>query len=146
MIPTTRGWLNTLQLGLLVSAIGWGISFFFTLAPWEAATMQLYKMGAGPIAYQPLLDYWLRMASSVFGCIGVGSALACVWPRSFASFIALLGPFHFIVGITLSVAAYRNHLNTNMHPTFVADITFCFLAGALIQLPQFHARISTRAD
>ena len=48
MIPTTRGWLNTLRIGLLVSAIGWGISFYFTFARWSAATDQLYGMGAGP--------------------------------------------------------------------------------------------------
>ena len=142
MIPTTRGWLNTLRLGLLVSAIGWSISFYFTFASWGAATEQLYRMGADPIAYQPLLDYWLRMASSVFGCIGVGSAIACVRPRVLASFIRLLGPFHFVIGLTLSVAAYANHLAPRMHPTFIPDIVFCFLAGTLIQLPMFYAHRS----
>ena len=142
MIPTTRGWLNTLRLGLLVSAIGWSISFYFTFAPWSAATDQLRGMGAGQIAYHPLLDYWLRMASSVFGCIGIGSAIACVRPQVFASFIRLLGPFHFVIGITLSVAAYANHLTPPLHPTFIPDIVFCFLVGTLIQLPILYARKS----
>lgn len=142
MIPTTRGWLNTLRLGLLVSAIGWGISFYFTFASWSAATDQLRGMGAGRIAYHPLLDYWLRMASSVFGCIGVGSAIACVRPQAFASFIRLLGPFHFVIGITLSVAAYANRLTPQLHPTFIPDIAFCFLVGTLIQLPLLYARKS----
>ena len=140
MIPTTRGWLNTLRLGLLVSAIGWGISFYFTLASWSVATDQLYRMGAGPIAYHPLLDYWLRMASAVFGCIGIASALACAWPQVFASFIRMLGPFHFVIGITLSVAAWANRLNPQLHPTFIPDIAFCFLVGTLIQLPILYAR------
>lgn len=146
MIPTTRGWLNTLRIGLLVSAIGWGISFYFTFASWNAATDRLYDMGAGPIAYQPLLDYWLRMASSVFGSIGVGSAIACVRPQVFSSFIRLLGPFHFVIGITLSVAAYANRLTPQLHPTFIPDIVFCFLAGTLIQLPLLCARQSMAAD
>ena len=146
MIPTTRGWLNTLQLGLLVSSIGWSISFFFTFAPWHVAADQLYGMGANTITYQPLLDYWLRMASAVFGCIGIGSAIACCRPKSFVSFISLLGPFHFVVGCTLAVAAYRNDLNTSSHPTFIPDIAFCFLAGILIQLPLLHAtRVNRRA-
>jgi hypothetical protein len=142
MIPTTRGLLNTLRIGLLVSAIGWGISFYFTFASWSAATNQLYGMGAGPIAYHPLFDYWLRMASSVFGSIGVGSAMACVRPQVFASFIRLLGPFHFAIGITLSVAAFANRLTPQLHPTFVPDIVFCFLVGTLIQLPILLARKS----
>lgn len=135
MIPTTRNWLRTLQLGLLFSSIGWGISFFFTFAPWSMAVAQLRAMGAGPIPYDPLADYWLRMASAVFGCIGIASALACVRPQDFASFIRLLGPFHFVIGITLVTAAYQNDLDSNLHPTFIADIVFCFTVGVLIQLP-----------
>ncbi len=145
MLPTTRIGLNTLQLGLLASACGWGISFYFTFASWNAAAAQLYDMGADPIPYDPLLDYWLRMASAVFGCIGIGSALACARPQAFVSFIRLLGPFHFLIGTTLAVAAYRNHLNPISHPTFIPDITFCFLAGVLIQAPLLRGWMENRA-
>lgn len=135
MLPTERAWLNCLRLGLLLGACGWGISFFFTFAPWPVAANQLGDMGALPIAYDPLLDYWLRMASCAFGCIGIASALACHRPGNFVSLIRLMGPFHFIVGITLAVAAFRNHLTPDLHPTFIPDITFCFLTGLLIQIP-----------
>lgn len=135
MLPTTRAWLNTLQTGLLVSAVGWGISFFFTFTPWDVSVEQLKDMGSGPIPYHPLADYWLKMASSVFGCIGIASALACFRPQAFASFIRLLGPFHFIIGTTLIIAAMRNGLTPSLHPSFIPDIVFCFLAGTLIQLP-----------
>ena len=135
MLPQSRPWLNALRLGLLFSAAGWGISFSFTFASWNAAAGQLAVMGAGWIEYRPLLDYWLRMASSVFGCIGIGSALACLRPQTFVSFIQLLGPFHFIIGTTLTIAAWRNHLTPGLHPTFIPDIVFCFLTGTLIQLP-----------
>jgi hypothetical protein len=136
MLPTERAWLNILRLGLLLSACGWGISFFFTFAPWETAARQLYDMGANEIRYDPLLDYWLRMASSAFGCIGIASALACLRPMKFTGMISLLGPFHFIVGSTLVVAAYKNHLTPDLHSTFIPDITFCFLTGFLILAPQ----------
>lgn len=135
MLPTKRHWLNILKLGLLLSTCGWGISFFFTFAPWKAATGQLYEMGASHILDDPLMDYWLRMASCVFGCIGIGSALACLRPENFIGLIRLLGPFHFIIGTTLAIAAYRNHLTPELHPTFIPDIVFCSLAGLLIQVP-----------
>ena len=135
MIPTTRGWLLVLRLGLLLSAAGWGISFFFTVASWNQATAQLQVMGASPIEYQPLLAYWLRMASAVFGCIGVASAMACARPQRFESLIRLLGPFHAVVGCVLIVAAWQNQLTVRLHPTFVPDIMFCLLSGILIQLP-----------
>ncbi len=141
MLPTERPWLNILRLGLLVSTCGWGISFFFTFAPWQTAASQLYEMGAHEIPYDPLLDYWLRMASSAFGCIGIASALACLRPEKFIGMIGLLGPFHFIVGTTLAVAAYQNHLSRDLHPTFIPDIFFCFLTGLLIGIPQLREAV-----
>jgi hypothetical protein len=135
MIPTTKVWLRTLQIGLLFSSLGWGISFYFTFVTWDSATDQLYLMGAGTIEYDPLLDYWLRMASAAFGCIGIASFLACIRPAFFHGLILLLGPFHAFVGVVLAVSSVRNHLNTESHPTFVTDITFCFLTAALIMLP-----------
>ena len=135
MLPTERAWLNILRLGLLLSACGWGISFIFTFSSWDSAAGQLQDMGACRIQYDPLLDYWLRMASSAFGCIGIGSALACLRPAAFFGLIRLLGPFHFIVGTTLAISAYRIPLTPDLHPTFIPDIVFCFLAGSLIQIP-----------
>lgn len=138
MLPT-RGWLQILRLGLFISTFGWGISFFFTIESWSDAVNRLYSMGASEIAYQPLLAYWLKMASAVFGCIGVVSALAFLWPQRFVSVIHVLAPFHLIVGTTLVIAAYSNHLSPNLHPTFVWDIMFCFMTSALIGVPLIQA-------
>jgi hypothetical protein len=146
LIPATRGWLRTLQVGLLLSSIGWGISFLFTFSTWDTASDQLYVMGAGRIEYRPLLDYWLRMASAAFGCIGIASALACVRPLAFQGLIVLLGPFHVFMGVVLTVSAVNNDLNTEAHPTFVADITFCFVTAMLIMVPLAvsYCRVGTK--
>jgi len=136
MLPTERAWMNILRFGLLLSMCGWGISFFFTFAPWQMAADQLWEMGtSGRIPYDPQLDYWLRMASSAFGCIGIASGLACVFPQKFPGMIGLLGPFHLFVGATLAVSARLNHLNPDSHLTYQADITFCFVTAGLILVP-----------
>jgi len=135
MIPTSKVLLRALQIGLIFSSMGWGISFIFTFSSWDSASNQLYLMGAEPIEYQPLLDYWMKMASAAFGCIGIGSALACMRPVLFRGFILLLGPFHLFVGSVLVASAVTNQLNTESHPTFVADITFCFITAFLIIVP-----------
>lgn len=134
-----------LRLGLLLSSIGWGISFFFTFSPWDEAADQLGLMGAGHIEYQPLLDYWLKMASAAFGCIGIASALACLRPVSFEPLVLLLGPFHIFIGIVLSAAAASNQLRTDRHPTFVADIVFCFLVAILISAPLIVSSLRRRS-
>lgn len=38
LIPQTIGRLRVLRLGLLLAAVGWGISFLFTFSSWEAAS------------------------------------------------------------------------------------------------------------
>lgn len=141
MLSSDRAWLNILRLGLLLSACGWGISFFFTFAPWQMAADQLWEMGARRMPYDPLLDYWLRMASSAFGCIGIASALACVLPQKFPGMIGLLGPFHLIVGTTLAVSAHLNHLDPEHHFTYRADITFCFVTSFLLIVPLVRKRM-----
>lgn len=135
--------LRLLRLGLLVSAVGWGISFFFAWTPWAVAADQLDGMGAGAIEYRPLLDYWMRMAGTAFGCLGIVSALACLYPQRFISLIALLGPFHYFMGITLAVSAFRNQLEPSLHPTFIPDIVFCFLVGTLISVPMLRASLTS---
>ena len=135
LIPQSKVWLRMLQLGLLLSSAGWGISFWFTFVSWESASEQLYLMGAGRMGYRPLLDYWLKMASSTFGCIGIASLFAAMRPHRFEGIVRLLGPFHVFLGVVLTVAAIKNHLKPDLHPTFVADITFCFLTALLILVP-----------
>jgi hypothetical protein len=135
LIPESLRGLRILRLGLLLSTFGWGISFVFTFSPWDSASDQLYLMGADRIGYQPLLDYWLKMASATFGCIGIASALACIRPASFEGLVCLLGPFHAFIGTVLAISAMANGLTTERHPTFVADITFCFVTAVLISAP-----------
>lgn len=97
----TPGLMRVIKLGLFVSTFGWGISFFFTVEPWGMAVDRLYQMGAEPIPYQPLLAYWLKMASAVFGCLGVASAFCFLRPERLIEVIRLLVPLHLIVGATL---------------------------------------------
>lgn len=135
MLPTQGPWLTTLRLGLLVGACGWIISFFFTFVPSDMARNQLYEMGSRPLRHDPMLDYWMRMASATFGCIGILLAIICARPSRFIPLIKLLGPFHFIMGAILLVSALNNHLAPPQHTSFIADIAFCFITALLIQFP-----------
>lgn len=127
--------LIPLKLGLIFSTFGWGISFAFTVQSWEPAVERLMVLGAGPIAYQPMLGYWLKMASAVFGCIGLASAV-CFWrTERMLETIRLLVPLHLIVGVVLVWAAIENHLDPAIHKSFPYDIAFCFSTALLIGVP-----------
>lgn len=103
-------------------------------------------MGSRPIEYDPLLDYWLRMASASFGCIGIASALACLRPDFFRGLIILLDPFHLFIGVVLTAAAINNQLDPDRHPTFLADISFCYLTAILIITPLAVTYKKTRSS
>ena len=128
-----------LRLGLALATFGWGISFAFTFASWDTAVYHLHAMGARELRYQPMMDYWLRMASVVFGCVGLASALACWKPERYRGLIHLLPLFHLFTGSVLVVAAVRNELTPRTHTSFLLDITFCFLTALLIQGPLWRA-------
>ena len=63
--------LRLLRLFLGFSSLVWGVSFCGVFASWTGAEQALQGMGAKPITYDPMLDYWLRMASGAFGLVGI---------------------------------------------------------------------------
>ena len=126
--------------GLMLCAVGWGISFFVAMNPWSDAVQKLYWMGADEIAYQPLLGYWLKMSAAVFGCIGIASALAFHRPDRYQSLIRLLAPFHLFIGFVLIWAAWENQLVPTRHRAYRWDIGFCFAVATLVGGPLLFAR------
>ena len=62
--------LRLLRLFLGFAAFAWGISVVGVFASWPQAAEMLQGLGTKPIAYDPMLDYWLRMAAGAFALIG----------------------------------------------------------------------------
>ena len=132
-IPSiTTNKYKLLKFALLLGSVGWGISFYFTFTSWENSTNQLYQMGATPIQYQPLLDYWLKMASSLFGGVGIIFFICYRNPAKYKTTIPLLCYPSILVGVVILSSALLNKLTLSIHPTYPADITFCFLVGISI--------------
>lgn len=134
-----------IKTGLAFCTVGWGISFVFTILPWHRAVDRLAAMGATTIIYQPLLAYWLKMSSAVFGCIGLASLVCFRRTERMFETIRLLVPLHLIVGGVLVPAAIENDLDPTVQTSFPYDIAFCFVTAALLGVPlAIHAR-RTRA-
>ena len=55
--------LRLLRLFLSFAALAWGISIVGVFLTWSSAVGALQGLGAKSIAYDPILDYWLRMAA-----------------------------------------------------------------------------------
>lgn len=93
---------------------------------WETAAGALQGMGAKPLAYDPMLDYWLRMASGAFALVGTGYLLLAIYPRKFAVMLAWFGWIMVIEGLVLLVHGLR--LGLASFP-FVGDVSASFAGG-----------------
>lgn len=115
-----------LRLVLVFSAFVWGVSAFGVFLKWETAASTLQGLGAQPIAYDPMLDYWLRMASGAFALVGTGYLLLAIYPRKFAAILAWFGWIMVLEGLVLLVHGLR--LDLPPFP-FVGDVSASLLGG-----------------
>ncbi len=116
-----------LRLFLFVSAFVWGISIVAVVLPWSFAVTGLNGLGAGPIPEDPILDYWLRMATGAFTGIGIFFLAVAIWPSRFRNVIGFIGLLQMFEGIVLLVHGLR----LSLHPfPFYSDTAFCLLIGA----------------
>jgi hypothetical protein len=123
-----------LRLALLLGALGWCASFTFTLSPWQASVSQLMALGADEVAYQPLLAYWLKMASVAFGSLGIIFAAACLDVKKYAAILPLLGRLSLLIGTVLLGSAIAYEISPGAYPVIIADICFCYLVGGGITI------------
>lgn len=83
--------LRPLRLFLVFAALGWGVTVVGVFASWPQVNNIAQGMGAKPIAYDPMLDYWLRMISGAFALIGLWYLALAIWPGKFAVAIPWFG-------------------------------------------------------
>jgi len=129
--------LRLLRLLLGFSALAWGVSFYGVFASWSDAEQALQGLGAKSMAYDPMLDYWLRMASGVFGFIGIWYFILLLRPQKFHAAIPWFGVLMMAEGIILLVHGLRLHLPPF---PFYGDVAACLLGGCGILLLSGAAR------
>lgn len=115
-----------LRLLLLFSAFAWGASAVGIFVSWPEAEKFLEGLGAKPIAYDPMLDYWLRMAAGVFSLVGVWFLVLAIWPKKFVTAIPFFGALMLIEGLILLAHGLR--LSLPPFP-FYGDVSACLIAG-----------------
>ncbi len=121
--------LRLLRLFLGFAASAWGVSLFGVFLSWSAAAQALQGLGAQPIAYDRMLDYWLRMASGAFGLVGCWYLVLMIWPAKYHAAIPWFGGLMLVEGFILLIHGLR--LSLPPLP-FYADIAACFVGGGAI--------------
>jgi hypothetical protein len=129
--------LRLLRLFLGFTAFGWGVTSVGVFASWEQVNSIAQGMGAKPIAYDPMLDYWLRMVSGAFALVGLWYLALALWPRKFAVVIPWFGWIMVAEGVILLISGLR--LGLGPLP-FYGDVATCLIGGAGIVLFARHAK------
>jgi hypothetical protein len=119
--------LCLLRLFLGFAAFAWGISVVGVFLSWSAAATALQGLGAQPIAYDRMLDYWLRMASGAFALVGCWYLVLMLWPQKFAAAIPWFGTLMVVEGCILLFHGIR--LSLPPFP-FYGDTLACFVGDA----------------
>lgn len=119
--------LSLLKLFLTFAALGWGVTVVGVFASWPQINAIAQGMGAKSIAYDPMLDYWLRMISGAFALIGLWYLALAIWPGKFAVAIPWFGALMLVEGVILLVHGLR--LGLGPLP-FYGDVSASLLAGA----------------
>ena len=129
--------LRLLRLALVLAALTWGISIAGIFLSWRTATDALQGLGAQPIAYDRMLDYWLRMASGAFALLGGWYLVLAIWPQKFAAAIPWFGGLMLAEGCILLVHGTR--LSLPPFP-FYGDTIACFVGGGAILLLSWRVK------
>ena len=119
--------LRLLRLFLGFTAFGWGVSAVGVFVSWPEAEKLLEGLGAKPIAYDQMLDYWLRMTSGAFTLVGIWYLMMTIWPRKFCAAIPWFGALMLIEGVILLIHGLRLHLSPF---PFYGDVSASFVGGA----------------
>ncbi len=123
---------------MFAAAFGWGISVYGVFCSWHSAAAQLQGLGADALAFDPMLDYWLRMTAGAFSCIGVFLFVVALSPKRFAPSVPIIGILLFAEGLILLIHGVR--LGLDPIP-FYADTSFCLLTGIVIWLLRNEAKV-----
>jgi hypothetical protein len=119
------------------AALAWGVSVLGVFMSWSAADHALEGLGAQPIAYDRMLDYWLRMASGAFALVGAWYLVMMISPQKHYAAIPWFGGLMVVEGFILLV--HRIRLSLPPLP-FYADTAACIGCGGAILYLSRYAR------
>jgi len=114
------------RIFLLAGAIGWGVSILGVLLPWSVMDIVLQNMGAATPVTDVHVQYWFRMATTVWSIIGFLYLIVLLKPQKYNNLIPLLAWGTLFEGIVLLI--HGLYLNLPLFP-FAGDVGFCLIVG-----------------
>jgi len=123
---------SVMRLLVWAAVAGWGVALLGVFLPWSWMEVVLQGLGKGsdPVG-DPMLRYWLRMATASWSVIGFLYLCCALRPKKYGAMLPLLGGGSVFVGIVLLLNGFA--LSLPLFP-FLGDVTFCLGVGGGILL------------
>ena len=118
--------LRMLRFFLVFSAIGWVVCVIGVFISWSSFTNLLHRLGGPIVAYDPMLDYWLRMTAGAYTLIGLLYLLLALHPAKYRAMIPWFGWVMLVEGLVLLLHGIRLALPPL---PFYADVAASFVGG-----------------
>ena len=118
--------LRLLRFFLVFSALGWVVCVVGVFLSWSSFIELLHSLGGPTVAYDRMLDYWLRMTACAYTLIGLLYLLLALQPAKYRVVIPWFGWVMVIEGVVLLHQGIR--LALPPFP-FYADVAVSFIGG-----------------
>lgn len=121
-----KTYLVLLRVFLFSAAMAWGVSVLGLVLPWRVVAGQLRGLGAQLNEPDIMVQYWLKMAATVYTLAGCFFAWVGIRPIQYRAVIRPIALLHLILGAVLLINGWK--LGVGAIPLYV-DVGFCFCIG-----------------
>ena len=125
------------RLAAIVAGIGWLVSILANLVQGETVFEFLQFVSAEQIEYNPILDYWMKMAGLAFGFIGLGFLYCGIKWKSLFPLGIYFGIFQILSCLSVLITTARIDLDSQI---YLLDCTFFLGTGIPMTLAWFQIK------
>ena len=121
--------MKGLKITLWVCAIAFLLSFIGAALPWRALTAWANQFGVQIPTAEPWTVFWFRILFATYGMIGVFFVILARNPLKYGEMLLLAAYGLLLLGVLVLIGSIRYELP---FITYIVDVIFCFITGALI--------------
>ncbi len=125
------------RLAAIAAGIGWVVSILATIVNGELVFEFLQYVSGLSFEYNPMLDYWMKMAGLAFAFVGLGFLYCGIKWKEGLKFGLYFGSFQILSGIAVLLNMVRMEIDSLI---YLMDCTFFLGTGIPMTWAWFNIR------
>ena len=103
------------RLAAIIAGTGWIVSILATLVNGQAAFEFLQYISGEQLAYNPMLDYWMKMAGLAFAFIGLGFLYCGLKWKEALPYGLYFGSYQILSAFGVLISIARMDIDSNIY-------------------------------